>query len=100
MPLLKGVCYEVLTGRTGPGHYLEVQKMLPLLTAASPDHPSFHVVALSLPAFGCSDAPKEKGFSIPQHAEVRHMRGFAFPAAVDRVPTCIFVLRYDRSLIS
>jgi pimeloyl-ACP methyl ester carboxylesterase len=49
---------------------MEVQKILPLLTEASPDHPSFHVVALSLPGYGFSDAPKKKGFAISQFAEV------------------------------
>ncbi|OSX56462.1 hypothetical protein POSPLADRAFT_1062619 [Postia placenta MAD-698-R-SB12] len=53
-----------------PGHFLEVRKMLPILTAASPDHPSFHVVALSLPGFGFSEAPKKKGFRGLQYAEV------------------------------
>ena len=54
----------------GPGHFLEVEKMLPLLTAGSPDHPSFHVVAPSLPGFGFSEAPKKSGFAGPQLAEV------------------------------
>ena len=54
----------------GPGHFLEVQKILPLLVASSPDHPSYHVVALSLPGYGFSEAPKKKGFAIPQYAEV------------------------------
>ncbi|KAH9922660.1 alpha/beta-hydrolase [Fomitopsis serialis] len=53
-----------------PGHFLEVRKMLPLLTAGSEDHPSFHVVALSLPNFGFSEAPKKKGFGSHQYAEV------------------------------
>ncbi|KAF9800854.1 hypothetical protein IEO21_10278 [Rhodonia placenta] len=53
-----------------PGHFLEVRKMLPILTAASPDHPSFHVVALSLPGYGFSEAPKQKGFRGLQYAEV------------------------------
>ena len=44
--------------------------MLPLLTAASPDHPSFHVVAPSLPNFGFSEAPKKPGFDGPKYAEV------------------------------
>ncbi len=41
--------------------------MLPLLTAGNP---SFHVVALSLPGFGFSEAPSKKGFRINQYAEV------------------------------
>jgi len=52
-----------------PGHFLEVKKMLPLLTVASPDHPSFHVVAPSLPNFGFSEAVKKPGFSGDQYAE-------------------------------
>ncbi|KAI0785169.1 alpha/beta-hydrolase [Abortiporus biennis] len=53
-----------------PGHFLEVRKILPLLVEAKPDQPSFHVVALSLPGFGFSEAPKKKGFGIKKHAEV------------------------------
>ena len=49
---------------------MEVAKILPLLNAASPDQPSFHFVAFSLPGFGFSEAPKKKGFSILQFAEV------------------------------
>ena len=49
---------------------MEVAKLLPLLTAASPDQPSFHVVAFSLPGFGFSEAPKKKGFAVAQYAEV------------------------------
>ncbi|KAJ8496634.1 hypothetical protein ONZ45_g12393 [Pleurotus djamor] len=60
-----------------PGCFLEVRKVLPLLLAAPPsgsdkEYPSFHVVAISLPGFGFSDAPKKKGFSLSQHAEVAH----------------------------
>ncbi|PIL23394.1 hypothetical protein GSI_14705 [Ganoderma sinense ZZ0214-1] len=53
-----------------PGHFLEVRKMLPLLTAGGKDHPSFHVVAPSLPGFGFSEAPKTPGFKGPQYAEL------------------------------
>ncbi|KAI9064689.1 alpha/beta-hydrolase [Trametes sanguinea] len=53
-----------------PGDFLEVRKMLPLLTEKSADHPSFHVVALSLPGFGFSEAPKKPGFAGRQYAEV------------------------------
>jgi len=45
-------------------------KILPLLTESSKDHPSFHVVALSLPGFGFSEAPKQKGFDHYKYAEV------------------------------
>ncbi|KAI1794412.1 epoxide hydrolase [Ganoderma leucocontextum] len=53
-----------------PGHFLEVRKMLPLLTAGGEDHPSFHVVAPSLPGFGFSEAPHKPGFKGPQYAEL------------------------------
>ncbi|KAH8101792.1 alpha/beta-hydrolase [Cristinia sonorae] len=55
-----------------PGHFWEVSKILPLLTSSSEKSPSFHVVALSLPGFGFSEAPKKKGFSVAQFAEVSH----------------------------
>lgn len=54
----------------GPGHFLEVRKMLPLLTEASPDHPSFHVVSPNLPNFGFSEAAKQPGFTGDRYAEV------------------------------
>ncbi|TCD60038.1 hypothetical protein EIP91_010852, partial [Steccherinum ochraceum] len=47
-----------------PGHFMEAAKLIPLLTAVKPGEPSFHVVAPSLPAFGFSEAPKKKGFSV------------------------------------
>ncbi|KAF7966460.1 hypothetical protein HWV62_38354 [Athelia sp. TMB] len=53
-----------------PGSFLEVRKLLPLLTDSSPAHPSFHVVALSLPGYGFSEAPTKKGFGQAQYAEV------------------------------
>ncbi|KAF9046361.1 Alpha/Beta hydrolase protein [Panaeolus papilionaceus] len=53
-----------------PGSFLEVRKILPLLTRASAEHPGFHVVALSLPNFGFSDGPSKKGFAMKQYAEV------------------------------
>lgn len=55
----------------GPGSFIEVQKILPLLTATSDEHPSFHVVALSLPGYGFSEAPHKQGFIGAQYAEVR-----------------------------
>ncbi|KAG6900645.1 hypothetical protein C0993_006749 [Termitomyces sp. T159_Od127] len=55
-----------------PGSFIEVRKLLPLLVEASPDHPSFHVVAISLPGYGFSSAPSKKGFEIAQYAEVAH----------------------------
>ncbi|KAF8631039.1 hypothetical protein AX15_002647 [Amanita polypyramis BW_CC] len=53
-----------------PGSFIEVRKILPLLTQASSDHPSFHVVALSLPGYGFSTAPTKKGFALSQYAEL------------------------------
>jgi pimeloyl-ACP methyl ester carboxylesterase len=38
----------------------------------SPDHPSFHVVAISLPGYGFSEAPKKKGFGPDRMSEVGH----------------------------
>jgi hypothetical protein len=54
----------------GPGHFLEVEKLLPLLTAASTEHPSFHVVVPSLPGFGFSEYSDKAGFGLDQYAEV------------------------------
>ena len=57
----------------GPGSFLEVTKILPLLTSpSSKKDPSFHVVAFSLPGYGFSEAPTKKGFSATQYAEVGH----------------------------
>ncbi|KAF7332854.1 EHN domain-containing protein [Mycena venus] len=53
-----------------PGSYIEARKIAPLLTTVQPDRPSFHVVALSLPGYGFSEAPTKKGFRIAQYAEV------------------------------
>ncbi|KAJ3572435.1 hypothetical protein NP233_g3087 [Leucocoprinus birnbaumii] len=55
-----------------PGSFLEVNKILPLLVEESPDHPSFHVVAVGLPGYGFSEAPRKRGFAIDQYAEVSH----------------------------
>ncbi|KAF8880427.1 Alpha/Beta hydrolase protein [Infundibulicybe gibba] len=55
-----------------PGSFLEVRKLLPLLRQSSPEHPSFHIVAPSLPGYGFSAAPKKKGFGLSQYAEVSH----------------------------
>lgn len=55
-----------------PGSFLEVRKILPLLTAPGLEHPSFHAVALSLPGFYFSEAPRKQGFGINQYAEVAH----------------------------
>ncbi|KAH8077022.1 alpha/beta-hydrolase [Cristinia sonorae] len=55
-----------------PGHFMEVSKILPLLVSTTEKYPSFHVVALSLPGYGFSEAPKQKGFSVTQFGEVAH----------------------------
>ncbi|KAJ7600291.1 Alpha/Beta hydrolase protein [Mycena floridula] len=55
-----------------PGSFLEVRKILPLLVNGPSTDPSFHVVALSLPGFGFSEAPKKQGFSCAHYAEVAH----------------------------
>jgi pimeloyl-ACP methyl ester carboxylesterase len=55
-----------------PGSFLEVVKLLPLLTNPSESGPTFHVVAPSLPNFGFSSAPTKPGFSIAQYAETCH----------------------------
>ena len=56
-----------------PGSFIEVSKILPLLTSSSdPDTPSFHVVAPSLASFGFSEGPKKKGFGLKQHAQAVH----------------------------
>lgn len=54
----------------GPGSFLEVAKVLPLWTEPGAKHPSFDVVALSLPGFGFSEAPNRRGFHLNQYAEV------------------------------
>ena len=54
-------------------------KILPLLTASSAGHPSFHVVAPSLPGFAWSEGVLEKGFRAEHYAEVSNMyRSFEF----------------------
>ncbi|KAH8981703.1 Alpha/Beta hydrolase protein [Lactarius akahatsu] len=53
-----------------PGSFLEVTKVLPLLTSVSADHPSFHVVAPSLPGYAWSEGVLEKGFHGKHYAEL------------------------------
>ena len=55
---------------TGPGSFLEVTKILPVLTTG--DGPMFHVVAPSLPNCGFSQRTSKPGFGVPQYAEVCH----------------------------
>lgn len=54
-----------------PGSFIEVLKILPLLTEPA-NGPSFHVVAPSLPNYAFSEGVQKKGFSIPQYAEAMH----------------------------
>ena len=54
----------------GPGSFIEVKKIIHLLTESALDHPSFHGVAISLPGFGFSEAPRKKGFAGDQYTEV------------------------------
>ncbi|KAM5454863.1 putative microsomal epoxide hydrolase [Microsporum audouinii] len=55
-----------------PGSFLEVTKLLPLLTTGDESRPAFHVVAPSLPNFGFSDGVKKRGFGLAQYAEALH----------------------------
>ncbi|KAK1225743.1 hypothetical protein PQX77_011304 [Marasmius sp. AFHP31] len=56
-----------------PGSFIEVRKILPLLTAPVEDgQPSFDVVALSLPGYGFSEGTKKKGFDLTKYAETGH----------------------------
>ena len=57
-----------------PGSFLEATKILHPLShpPAGSDHPAFHVVAPSLPNYGFSSGPKQKGFALAQYAEVCH----------------------------
>ncbi|KAH9979713.1 alpha/beta-hydrolase [Russula compacta] len=53
-----------------PGNFLEVTKVLPLLTTASSDHPSFHVVAPSIPGYAWSEGVRKKEFHAKHYAEL------------------------------
>ncbi|KAK2759493.1 hypothetical protein FQN54_002972 [Arachnomyces sp. PD_36] len=57
-----------------PGSFIEAKKLLPLLTKGAEDgsHPSFHVVAPSLPNFGFSGGVGKKGFGLKQYAQTVH----------------------------
>jgi len=58
----------------GPGCFIEVRKILPLLIQGSDEYPAFNVVAVSLPGYGFSEGPKKKGFEITQNAEVHALQ--------------------------
>jgi pimeloyl-ACP methyl ester carboxylesterase len=55
-----------------PGSFIEVTKILPLLTAGGKDRPAFHVVAPSLINFGFSDECTKPGFNVNHHAQTCH----------------------------
>ncbi|KAF9257129.1 alpha/beta-hydrolase [Marasmius fiardii PR-910] len=55
-----------------PGSFIEVRKILPLLTDMKEGQPSFHIVALGLPGYGFSEPAKKRGFDISKYAEVGH----------------------------
>jgi pimeloyl-ACP methyl ester carboxylesterase len=56
---------------SGPGSFMEVEKILPLLTEGK-DGPAFNVVAPSLPNFGFSSGVTKGGFHLEKYAEVNH----------------------------
>lgn len=61
------------TGYLGAGSFIEVTKILPLLTSGGSDsEQTFHVVAPSLPNCGFSQRTTKPGFGISQYAEVCH----------------------------
>jgi len=55
-----------------PGSFIEVKKILPLLTSPPEGEQSFHVVAIDLPNFGFSQGVSKKEFGSAQYAEVGH----------------------------
>ena len=57
---------------TGPGSFIEVSKILPLLTNPPEGKQAFHVVAPSLPNYGFSDRISAPKFSIAQYVESVH----------------------------
>jgi pimeloyl-ACP methyl ester carboxylesterase len=64
-------CWSFTYARyTGPGSFLEVTKVLPLLAGSLAEHPSFHVVAPSLPGYAWSQGVLKKGFHKKHYAEV------------------------------
>jgi pimeloyl-ACP methyl ester carboxylesterase len=77
--------------RTGPGSFIEVRKILPLLvqTSEDGDFPSFHVVAFSLPGYGFSEGAKKPGFTTHHYAEVsllslKYRLSLTFMSTLDR----------------
>jgi len=76
------------TRSTGPGSFLEVKKILPLLIEASADHPSFHVVAPSLPGYAWSEGVRKKGFHGKHYAEVSECDSSACAVLIDMSISC------------
>lgn len=68
------VLHLVTSGLPGPGSFIEVKKLLPLLCGneSNEDNPVFDVVAPSLPNFGFSDGVDSKLFSLRKYAEAVH----------------------------
>ncbi|KAL2056503.1 hypothetical protein ABVK25_002897 [Lepraria finkii] len=52
-----------------PSSFLEVTKILHLLTTGGKDTPAFHIIHPSLPNYGFSSGTKKKGFGLPQYAK-------------------------------
>ncbi|MCJ1373878.1 hypothetical protein MMC20_005108 [Loxospora ochrophaea] len=55
-----------------PGSFIEVLKLLPLLTQSDGSGPAFHIVAPSLPNYGFSQGVSKRGFALAQYAETCH----------------------------
>lgn len=77
-----------------PLSFLEVTKLLPLLTSGGNDAPSFHVVAPSLPNFGFSSSVKKEGFGLAQYAETCHklMQKLGYTDYGPSTPTALYFL--------
>ncbi len=56
----------------GPGSFIEVTKLLPLLNKGGASLPAFHIVAPSLPNFGFSSGITKKGFGVLKYGETCH----------------------------
>ena len=59
---------QCLISFKGPGSFIEVLKLLPLLKGDE-SNPGFHIVAPSLPNFGFSSGVTRRGFGLAQYAE-------------------------------
>jgi pimeloyl-ACP methyl ester carboxylesterase len=55
-----------------PGNFLEVDKIIDLLTSPEPGQQAYHVVAPSLPGFVFSEGPKGGNFTLKNMAAVDH----------------------------